>query len=308
MKIVVTNESGLTDRHLEELRLLGEVETYTDTNPENIVARLAGADIAVVDCYLTPVTKELLAQLPDLRFFSINSTGYDKVDTGALQVSGKVASNVPGFSTEAVAEMAIGLMFAIVRKIPEGDREFRAGLIAADPGTPAAIKYQGFDFKGKTLGVVGLGAIGTRVAEMGRGLGMKVVGYNRSAKSLDGVQMLGLDELLIAADVVCICLALNSETKGLISRTRISLMKKTAVFVSIAGIAILDKEALVEALDAGEIAGVAMDTGDHSMVGTKNTVLTPHIAYDTRESAENMGNIILENIQNFVQGSPINTI
>src|SRR5580692_11036608 len=157
MKIVITNESGLTIEHIEHLKTLGEVEVYADTNRENIFESLRGADIAVIDCYLTPITRDLLKSLPSLKFFSVNSTGYDNIDTEAVRESGVTASNVPGFSTEAVAEMAIALLFAVVRKIPEGDREFRESQLIVDPGTPASAKYLGFDLKGKTLGVVGLG-------------------------------------------------------------------------------------------------------------------------------------------------------
>ena len=308
MKIVITNESGLTDSHLEVLRDLGEVQAYADTNASNVEERLKAADVAVIDCFLTPVTKKLLSSLPNLKFLTVNSTGYDNVDVEAVRAAGITASNVPGFSTEAVAELAIGLMFAAVRKISEGDKDFRESQLQGDPGTPAAKKYLGFDLRGKVLGVVGLGNIGARVAEISGSVGMQVIGYNRTPKVLPNVKMMTLDELLGKADVICICLALTDETKGLISKEKIKIMKRGAVLISIASMEIVDVEALKEALDNGALAGAGLDTAGSSMFTTKNTILTPHMAWNTRESNENMGKIIMENVQGFIAGKPINTI
>lgn len=308
MKIVITNESGFTDAHLAALREIGEVVTHTDTNNDNYAERLKDTDIAVIDCYITPITKEFLSKVPNLKFFSINSTGYDNVDVDAVRNAHIAASNVPGFSTEAVAEMAIGLMFAAVRKIAEGDREFRNGLAAVDPGTLEAQKYMGFNLYGKTLGVVGLGNIGTRVAEIGKGIGMNVIGYNRTAKNIPDVEMVPLDNLVARSDVAVICLALTAGTAGLISRDKIAKMKKASVLVSIAGMGIVDQNALIEALNSNSIAAAGIDTGNELMFKAKNTVLTPHIGYNTRESHENMGRIIVENIKAFAAGKPVNTI
>lgn len=308
MKIVVTNESGLTDAHLAALRELGEVEVYTNTSNDNYAERLKDADVAVIDCFLTPITKEFLANLPNLKFFTINSTGYDNVDIEAVKNADVIASNVPGFSTESVAELATGLMFAAVRKIAEGDREFRDGLYEVDPGTPEAGKYMGFNLQGKTLGVIGLGNIGARVAEIGKGIGMNVIGYNRTPKNIPNVEMVSLDDLMTRSDVVITCLALTKETTGLISRDKIERMKKTSVFVSIAGMGIIDQDALIEALNSGSIAAAGIDTGKEPMLKAKNTVLTPHIGYNTHESQENMGRIILENIRAFVAGKPVHLI
>ncbi len=308
MKIAVTNESGLTAEHLEQLKLHGDVAAYSDTDNSNVIERLRDADIAVIDSYITPVTKELLQKLPGLKFLSVNSTGYDNVDVPALLESGIVGSNVPGFSTEAVAEFAIGLMFSVVRKIPEGDREFRESPFQVDPGTEAARKYLGFDLKDKTLGVVGLGHIGMRVAEMARGVGMNVVAYNRSSKAAEGVKIISLEEVLSVSDVVVISLALSNETKGLISKERISMMKRGAILINIAGMDIVDTEALRNALNNGSIAGAGLDTAGSSMLSANNTVLTPHMAYNTKEAAENMGSIIVENILAFLSGAPKNII
>lgn len=308
MKIVITNASGLTETHIKALRELGEVEIYSDTNLKNYAERLQDADIAIIDCFLTPITKEFISHTPNLKFFTINSTGYDNVDLEAIKNANVIASHVPGFSTISVAEQAIGLMFAIVRKIPQGDREFRNGLIAVDPGTPETEQYMGFNLHGKTLGVLGLGNIGTHVAEIGKGIGMQVIGYNRTPKNISGVRFVALVELMAQADIIINCLALKNETTGFISKELIAKMKKSSIFVSIANMKTLDQNAFIEALNNELIAGAGIDTGDLSYVGVKNIVLTPHIGYNTRESHENMGRIIVENIRGYVNGDFLNRI
>ncbi|MBI1856972.1 hypothetical protein HY003_02295 [Candidatus Saccharibacteria bacterium] len=308
MKIVVTNPSGLTDNQIQELKQLGEVAVYNDTNNDNYAERVKDAEIAVLDCFLTPVTSELLAKTPDLKFFSINSTGFDKVDVEATKNAGVIASNVPHFSTNSVAEMAIGLMFAANRKIALGDKEFRNGLIAVDPGTPEQTRYSGFDLIGKTLGVVGLGDIGSRIAEIGNGIGMSVIAYNRTEKDLPNVKQVSLQELFEKADVVVLALALNDQTKGIITKELIENMKKSAIFVSIAGLGLIDQDALKNVLNNDLIAGTGIDTASQDWAEVKNAVLTPHNGYNTRESDENMGRIITENIKAYIDGKPINRI
>ena len=308
MKIVVTNWSGLSDSHIDQLKKHGEVEVFTDTNNENYAERLKCADVAVIDCFLTPITKELLSNVPNLKYFTINSTGYDNVDVSAVKEANVVASHVPTFSTGSVAELAIGLMFATVRKITVGDKDFKDGFYETDPGTPEMEKYQGFNLEGKILGVVGLGNIGIRIAEIGKGIGMNVIAYNRSEKNVPDVKVVSLEELMKESDVVITALALTKETEGIISKGLIRMMKKTAYVVSIAGMTLFDQEALKEALNDGVITGAGLDTAGESYVEVKNTVLTPHIGYDSEESIENMANIIVENVEAYISGNAINTI
>lgn len=308
MKIAITNPSGLTKNQIQELEQLGEVVIHESTNSDSYAEHVQDADIAVLDCFLTPVTSELLAKSPNLRFFSINSTGFDKVDVEATKSAGVIASNVPHFSTNAVAEMAIGLTFAANRKIAVGDKEFRNGLIAVDPGTPEQVRLSGFDLIGKTLGVIGLGDIGSRIAEIGNGIGMSVIAYNRTDKNLPNIKQLSLGELFEQADVVVLSLALNDDTKGIITKELIESMKNTAYFVSIAGLGLVDQDALKNALNNELIAGAGIDTASQDWTEVKNTVLTPHNGYNTRESDENMGRIITENIRAFVNGNPVNRI
>ena len=308
MKIVVTNWSGLTTAHVAQLEKLGDVVLFTDTNNDNYAERLADADVAVIDCFLTPVTKEFLASVPHLKYFTINSTGYDNVDVEAVRAADVVASHVPAFSTDSVAELAIGLMFAAVRKIPAGNEAVQGGFYETDPGTPEMETFQGFNLSGKTLGVVGLGNIGTRVAEIGKGIGMRVIAHNRTLKDVPDVTLVSLEELMCEADVVILSVAVAKETEGLITKELIETMKQTAVLVNIARMALVDQEALKTALNNGAIAGAGLDVTNEEMRGVKNVVCTPHIGYNTRESIENMADIIVENIKAYVAGAPVHKI
>ena len=308
MKIVITNPSCLTNAHIATLRTLGEVTKYADTTNETIAKRLHDADIAVIDCILTPVTAELLTQCPKLRYFSLNTIGYDGVDVDAVKNAGVVASNVPGFCDRAVAELALGLMLSVNRKICQGNVDVRNELTAVDPGTPEAVRYEGFNLKGKTLGIIGLGNIGTQMAELGNGVGMRVIGYNRTAKQVPNVELVLLADVMARSDVIVLCLALNEQTKGIINSDLIAGMKPTAVFINIARADLVDHGALAQALNDGSIGGAGIDAGSEHYVGVKNTVLTPHIGHDTAESNDNLGQTIVDNIAAFVAGSPINWI
>ncbi len=308
MKIVITNPSGLQEKHIQELKQLGEVEVFDNTNSDNCAERLKGADIAVIDCFLTPVTRELLIKSPSLKFFSINSTGFDKVDVEAVRDAGVLFSNVPGFSTESVAELAIGLMFAVNRKITLADKDFRNGLYEVDPNTQESKKYQNFNLRGRMMGVVGLGAIGTRIAELGNGIGMNVIGYNRTNKNLPSVKQVSLNELIPESDVIILSLALNAQTKGIITKEHIESMKKSAIFVNISRHDLVDNQTRKNSLNNNMIAGAGLDVVDKDFLEVKNTVITPHIGWLSHDSYENMGRIISENIKAFVNGDPINQV
>ena len=308
MKIVITNPSCLTSAHIATLQSFGEVVEYFDTTNDTIAERLQGADIAVIDCILTPVTSGLLAQCPKLRYVSLNTIGYDGVDVGAVKSAGVMASNVPGFCDRAVAELALGLMLSVNRKIHLGDTDVRNELTAVDPGTPEAVRYEGFNLKGKTLGVIGLGNIGMQMAELGNGVDMKVIAHNRTVKQVPNVELVLLADVMARADVIVLCLALNEQTKGIINSDLIARMKPTAVFINIARADLVDHGALAQALNDGSIGGAGIDAGSEHYVGVKNTVLTPHIGYDTAESNDNLGQTIVDNIAAFVAGSPINKI
>jgi len=314
MKIVILNESFLQEEHLQKLRQLGEVEVYTDTGDEQTaIERLKTADVAVADCWLTPLNSTVLSQVPQLRYLVVNSTGYDQVDLAAARAHNISIANVPGFSTEGVAEHAIALLFAITRHITVADKAMHRKPFQIDPADTANNVFTGIDLRGKTIGVIGLGNIGTRIAELAQGLGMHVIGYNRTPRSIPGVKNVTFGELIAQSDVVSLSTALHEEIKDLINAAVLQKMKPTAYLINTARGGLVNESDLAAALQQGTIAGAGLDvitdwSLDNPLLQCENVVLTPHLAFFTAESLQNMANIIVANIEGFAEGQQPNVV
>lgn len=193
MKIAVLNECFLSDAHLTRLRALGEVAVFEKTTTEDeAIERLKGADIAIVDGFICAPTARVLESTDSLKLIVLPHTGYFMVDLETANKKGVKIANAPGFSKQAVAELVIGLMFAVNRKIPLMDRNMRENPFDSDPSNiEHQNKYWGFDIKGRTMGIIGLGRIGSTVATLAIGLGMRVIANNRSPKNMEGVEIEG---------------------------------------------------------------------------------------------------------------------
>ena len=197
MKIAILNECFFKEQHLNTLRALGDVVIYKNTNnEEEAIKRLKGVDIAIAAYYTTPLNKKVLESTDALKLLVVNSTGYDGVDTIVAKNRGILVANTPGYATEAVAEHAVALMLAISKKILTRDATMRQSPFKINPANQKHKKYLGFNLQGKTLGIVGLGSIGLRVAQIGMSFGMKVLAYNRSKKNIEGVRQTSLEGLL----------------------------------------------------------------------------------------------------------------
>jgi lactate dehydrogenase-like 2-hydroxyacid dehydrogenase len=317
MQIIVlnANECFLTPDHLNRLKRLGDVSCYTDSDSEEkVIERLKNVDIAIIDGFITPLTKRVFESTNNLKLVILNKTGYDFIDKNIVQQKNIKVANLPGYSTEAVAEQAIALMFAVARHVIQGDKAVRNGLIEVDPANKQhQHNHMGFDLKGKTLGVIGLGTIGTRVAELGNALGMKVVGYNHKPKDVPGVTMSSLEDLLKNSDVISINLALVPETDNFISEKELNLMKPTAIIINTARGRHINTHALYEALKNGKIAGAGLGVLDklednHPLYSLENVVFSPHSGFFTQESLNNMAEGIVDNVESFVKGTPKNIV
>jgi D-3-phosphoglycerate dehydrogenase len=241
---------------------------------------LDGYEIALDDHSYMPT--ELVAQCKALKhivFLGTGAASYMNVEE--LKARGVTVHTIKGYGDTAVAEHTIALMFAAARDIARMDREVRAGI-----WTP----QEGVQLHGKTLGVIGLGGIGREVAHLGRGVGMHVLGWNRTRRA--GVPLSELDTLLHRADVVSINLSLNDETRGFLSRERIARMKPGAILINTARGALVDEQALIEALKSGHIRHAGLDVfhaeplkPDHPLATTPNVTLTSHAAFRTLEAS-----------------------
>ncbi len=316
MKIVILNECFLSESHLKRLKSLGEVEVFENTTTEEqAIERLKGADIAIIDGFLCPPTAKVIQNTDKLKLIVLPHTGYFMVDLDAAGKKGIKVANAPGFSKEAVAEMVIGLMFAVNRKIPLMDRNMRKNPFESDPGNKEMQnRYWGFDIKGKTMGVIGLGRIGSTVASLALGLGMKVIATNRSPKSMQGVEMVSLDDLLRRSDVISINVTSGAETENLISERELGLMKPTAILINVDQGKMVDTDAIYNALKDKKIGGAGLDqitglTKDHPILELDNVVFTPHAGSSTNESFRvNLPELVVTAVEGFVNGNPINIL
>jgi len=247
---------------------------------EELPRVLDGYQVALDDHSYMPT--ELVAQCPALKHIVFLGTGAASyMDIDELKARGVIVHTIKGYGDTAVAEHTIALMFAAARDIARMDRQVRGGV-----WTP----QEGMQLHGKTLGVIGLGGIGREVAHLGRGLGMRVIGWNRTRRA--GIPLIELDALLERSDVVSINLALNDETRGFLSRAHIAHMKPGSILINTARGALVDEEALIEALQSRHIRHAALDVfqseplkPDHPLAKMENVTLTSHAAFRTLEAS-----------------------
>lgn len=298
--------------HLERLRARGEVRVHTEPprDEADLLARLAPATVLIPIRERTPVTAARLAAMPALRLISMTGTGVASLDVEAATARGVLITNTPGTSVPAVVELTFGLAIALLRQIPSVDGWVRHGR------WPQPI---GRELCGKTLGVVGLGAIGRRVAEVGGVFGMNVVAWSRSltpegARAV-GVEAVSLPGLMATADVVSIHVRATPETRGLVSRELIARMKPEAILINTARAAIVDEDALHAALVAGRIGGAGLDVfgeeplpPDHRWATLGNVVLTSHRGWTTHETLDRFMAGAVDNVLAFLAGAPRNAV
>jgi D-3-phosphoglycerate dehydrogenase / 2-oxoglutarate reductase len=247
---------------------------------EDLPRVLNGYEIALDDHSYMPT--ELVARCPQLKhivFLGTGAASYMNIDE--LKSRGVIVHTIKGYGDIAVAEHTIALMFAAARDIARMDREVRGGI-----WTP----QEGVQLFGKTLGVIGLGGIGSEVARMGKGLGMDVIGWNRTRRA--GVPLVEIDTLLAKSDVVSLNLVLNDETRGFLSKNHIARMKPGAILVNTARGALVDESALIDALQSGHIRHAGLDVfhaeplnPDHPLAKLPNVTLTSHAAFRTLEAS-----------------------
>lgn len=288
-----------------------EFTYYPDktTDPNELYERSKDADIVMIAN--NPYPAEVIERLENTKFINVAFTGFDHVNSKASKDKGIAIANASGYATTAVAELALGLTLDLFRAITKGNDDIRN---ANFPGP-----FQGREIKGKTVGIVGTGHIGLETAKLFKAFGANLIGFNRSekqeAKDL-GVELVELDELLQRADIVSVHLPLNDETKHLLNKDKLSLMKESAVIINVARGPIIDDAALADLLNDGKIAGAGIDVfdgepplpADYPLLSAKNAILTPHVGFLSDEAMELRAQIAFENTQAFINGKPQNIV
>lgn len=269
-----------------------------DIKPEQYPEILDGAEIAIVDHTALPTeVAKKCAGLKHVVFLGTGARSY--MNPEELTELGISVHLIKGYGDTAVAESAIALMWASARVIAMMDREMRAG---------NWLREDGMQLTGKTLGLIGFGGIAAEVARIASGSGMKVIAWNRSSKTHPGVEFTDLDTLLARSDVVSLHLLLNDETRGMITRETIAKMKPGVVFINTARGAIVDEQAMIDALKSGHIRHAGLDVfnveplpADHPLTKTPNVTLSAHSAFRTPEASENLIHAAWEHCRRIVK-------
>lgn len=316
MKIVCIEPLGISEDKVDEfaksLRENGDEFVYYSTRvceSEALIERGKDADIIIIANL--PLKGEVIEKCTNLKMISVAFTGVDHIDMDMCKAKNIMVCNAAGYSTNAVTELTFGLIFSVMRNIIQCDEAARNektkdGLV-------------GNEIAGMTFGIVGTGAIGSMVADVALAFGCKVIAYSRTIKAeieKKGIKYVSLEELMTESDIVSLHLPCNDNTKGLISEDKLSLMKKSAIFINTARGPIVDNTALARFLNEGLISGAGIDvfeteppiSNSHPLVNAKNTVLTPHVAFASKEALVKRAIITFNNITEWEKGTPINVI
>ena len=316
MKIVMldayTTNPG--DLSWDEFKALGDLTIYDRTPSDKIIERAEEADILITN--KTPVTKEIIDCLPKLKFIALMSTGYNIVDYVYLKEKGIPVSNIPSYSTDAVAQLVMSFILELAMNVGLHSESVKNGEWA-DCADFCYWKAPLAELTGKTLGIFGLGKIGKAVAERAKAFGMNVVAYTPRihGDEPDFIKLVSLDEMLNLSDIISMHCPLTPETEGVVNRDFISKMKDGAYFINTSRGTVVDEYALADALNSGKLCGAGLDVlsteppkKDNPLLSTKNCFITPHIAWASFETRKRLVSILYNNIQAFIDGKPQNVI
>lgn len=316
MKITVLDGYGLNpgDMSWDELRALGDVEIFDRTPREQVVERAKDSEIILTN--KVKIDDEIMSQLPQLMYVGVLATGYNVVDVKAANKRGIIVTNIPTYSTDSVAQMTFAHILTISNRVEHYAIENRKGRWSNNPDfcywdTPLV------DLTGKTLGIVGLGHIGLRVAAIAKQFGMDVFAYtSKTAAELPlGIQKTTLEGLYAVSDILTLHCPLTDETRELINARSIAKMKKGIVIINTGRGQLINEHDVAEALKSGYICGYGADVmseeppkEDNELLLQPNAFITPHIAWASMDSRIRLMNQTVNNIKAFMNGRPINVV
>ena len=306
MKIVVVDHVYLEAKHVKKLRSLGNLRVFKEPpkDTEELKNRIREADIVIVGW--SNLTRDVIHFARKLKMISIWATTCHYADLEAAKERGITVTHVPGYATESVAEFTFALMLATMRKLMLADKHVRSGKFDWRP-------FGGRELAGKTLGIVGTGAIGFRVAEIARAFKMQLLGYDKYPNPVRAEEVklkyVDLETLLKESDIITNHVTLTSQTEMLIGKKEIATMKDGVVIVNTSQGKVIDEKALAEALRTGKIGGAGLDVleeepprKDNPLFKLQNIVLSPHIGFNTTEAETRCSDICVDNVVTFVEG------
>ncbi len=319
-KIVILDSYSANpgDLSWEPLSTLGKLTLYDRTpinDVDEIIKRIG--DATAVFTNKTPISKPVLRACPDLKFVGVLATGYNVVDIATAKEQGIVVSNVPAYSTPAVSQFTMALLLEICHHIGHHNDQVHNG------HWENSMDFCFWDsplieLSGKTMGIIGYGQIGQSTAKIAQAMGMNILAYSRTRKpelESDTVRYAQLDEVLSESDVISLHCPLFPETQGIINKTSIAKMKDGVIVLNSSRGALIIEEDLADALNAGKIYAAGLDVAscepinsDSPLLTAKNCIITPHIAWATRESRQRLLNVATDNLAQFQKGTPVNVV
>lgn len=318
MKIVVldgyTENPG--DLSWDGLKQFGDLTVYDRTGAEDIAERIGDAKIVFTN--KTPLTQETMQRCENMKFIGVLATGYNVVDIEAASRMGITVCNVPSYGTDTVAQYTMALLLELCHHIGEHDRSVKEGEWSRCRDF-CYWKHPMMELSGKTMGIIGYGRIGQKTARLAAAFGMKVLalsGHPIPRERLgEGVRQAGLEELLAGSDVVSLHCPLTEKNKGLIRSETIAMMKDGAYFINTARGALVEEEDLAAALHSRKLGGAALDVAgiepirpDNPLLDAPNVIITPHIAWASREARERLMKIAVDNLRAYLEGAPQNVV
>ena len=315
MKIVILDSETVSrnDVSLDCITSLGDCTVHGFTPNSEVADKIGDADAVI--CNKCLITEDVFAKCPNLKYVGLFATGYNNVDTEAASRHGAVVCNVPAYSTNSVAQHTFALILNYFNKIRQYADEVDSGAwvnykLFSYFGIPT------FELDGMTLGIIGYGDIGKRVAQIARAFGMNVLAYTRTPARVDeNAKACSLDELLENSDVITLHCPLNEQTRELINKDTIAKMKKTAYLVNTSRGGVVNEGDLADALNTERIAGAGIDVltlepmqENCALRGCKNCTITPHIAWAPKQTRERLLDIVAQNIKCYIDGKPQNVV
>ena len=315
MKIVLLESLGIPAELLKSYADKLEAKGHTfaayekNTDAQVQIDRVKDADVIMIANM--PLKGEVIRACKNLKFINVAFTGVDHVDLAAAKEMGVKVSNASGYSTQSVAELALGMMLSLLRNVPQVEERCRAGKTKDG--------LVGTELRGKTVGIVGAGAIGQNTGRLCKAFGCKVIAYNhRPKQAAEGTidEFVDLDTLTRESDIISLNCPLNDSTRGMFDFGRIAMMKKTAILINVARGPVVDSQALADALNEGRIAGAGIDVFEteppldvnHPLLHTPNTIVTPHVAFASKESMALRAQIVFDSLDSFLAGKQVNVI
>lgn len=316
MKIVVLDGYGVNpgDLSWETLEALGEVEVYPRTAPEDVIDRCFNAEIILTNKVV--LNKQILVSLPRLKYIGVLATGYNVVDVDTASDLDIVVTNIPAYSTDSVVQMTFAHILTMTNRVEHYTQQNRNGRWSNNPDfvywdTPL------IELAGKTMGIVGLGNIGMKVAQLARCFGMEVYAFTSKASSLlpEGIQKTTFEGLLSVSDILSLHCPLNRSTREMINASSLAKMKEGALLINTGRGPLVNESDVAEALRSGHLGGYGADVmcqeppaEDNPLFSAPNAYITPHIAWATFEARKRLIAIAVGNVKAFIDGNPVNVV